>query len=58
MARRLASAIGIVVLLALALTLLWRVYVHHTRAEPYDDEAGRRRQPFDSCRVKFATGLR
>ncbi|HUP60553.1 MAG TPA: hypothetical protein VNA69_09070 [Thermoanaerobaculia bacterium] len=40
MARRIASAIGIIVLLALALSLLWRVYVHHTKAEPYDEETG------------------
>jgi hypothetical protein len=36
MTRRLLATIGLVVLLALAMTLLWRVYVHHTRAEPYE----------------------
>jgi hypothetical protein len=36
MTRRLLATFGIVALLALALTLLWRVYVHHTHAQPYD----------------------
>lgn len=35
-ARRIASLAGIVVLIALALTLLWRVYLHHEQADPYD----------------------
>jgi hypothetical protein len=35
-ARRIASVIGIVVLIALAFTLLWRVYVHHRQSEPYE----------------------
>jgi len=34
--RRLIAALAIVVLLALGLTLLWRVYVHHVETEPYD----------------------
>ena len=38
MARRLAALFGLVVVIALALTLLYRVYVHHTRNEPYVDE--------------------
>jgi hypothetical protein len=38
--RRLVAFVGLVAVLALALTLLWRVYVHHTRAEPYDDGRG------------------
>ena len=37
-ARRIASLAGIVVLLALAATLLWQVYVHHHQADPYDRE--------------------
>jgi hypothetical protein len=37
-ARRIASVIGIVVLIALALTLLWRVYVHHRQNDPYERE--------------------
>lgn len=35
-ARRIASLAGIVALIALALVLLWRVYLHHEQAEPYD----------------------
>ena len=31
---------GLVVVIALALTLLYRVYIHHTRAEPYPDDNG------------------
>ena len=37
-ARRIASLAGIVVLIALALTLLWRVYLHHNQADPYERE--------------------
>ena len=41
MPRRLVAMIGLVVVIALALTLLYRVYIHHTRAEPYvDDDDG------------------
>ena len=36
--RRLMALFGIVVLLALASALLWRVYVHHTNAEPYESD--------------------
>lgn len=36
--RRIASLAGIVVLIALALTLLWRVYLHHHQADPYERE--------------------
>ena len=35
-ARRIAALAGIIVLLALALSLLWRVYVHHRQANPYE----------------------
>jgi hypothetical protein len=38
MARRFAAAIGIVVLLGLALTLLYRVYRHHENTAPYNDD--------------------
>jgi hypothetical protein len=38
MARRFAAAIGIVILLGLALTLLYRVYRHHENAQPYGDD--------------------
>lgn len=38
MARRVAAMFGLVLVIALALTLLYRVYVHHSRTEPYIDE--------------------
>ncbi len=38
MARRVAALIGFLAVLALACALLWRVYVHHNHADPYDDE--------------------
>jgi hypothetical protein len=40
MHRRLAAMVGLVVVIALAVTLLYRVYVHHTRAEPYVEDDG------------------
>ncbi len=40
MTRRLLAMTGFVAVLALALTLLYRVYLHHTRTEPHDDENG------------------
>ncbi len=40
MARRIAALVGFVAVVALALTFLYRVYIHHTRTEPYD-EGGR-----------------
>ena len=36
--RRMASLAGIILLIALALTLLWQVYLHHSRSDPYDRE--------------------
>jgi len=38
MTRRVLAAVTIVVILALAVTLLWRVYVHHLNAEPYGQD--------------------
>jgi hypothetical protein len=38
--RRLAALLGFIAVLALALTLLYRVYIHHTQAEPYQDDEG------------------
>ena len=38
MARRIAAALGFIVVVALALTLLWRVYQHHHQAAPYADD--------------------
>ena len=58
-ARRIAALAGIVVLLALVLSLLWRVYVHHRQADPYDREAPvtvELNAP-DSTSVKFASDL-
>ena len=37
-ARRLAALLAFFALIALAVTLLWRVYVHHNQADPYDRE--------------------
>ena len=39
MARRLTALLGILVMVALALALMWRVYLHH-RAGGGDDEMG------------------
>lgn len=38
MTRRFGAMIGIVLVLALALTLLWRVYLHHEQAHEVEDE--------------------
>jgi hypothetical protein len=37
-ARRLAALAGFFALIALALMLLWRVYVHHVEAVPYEQD--------------------
>jgi hypothetical protein len=37
-ARRIAALFLFFALIALAATLLWRVYVHHEQADPYDRE--------------------
>jgi hypothetical protein len=36
--RRFLSLLGMLVVIALALMLLWRVYLHHNTAEPYTEE--------------------
>ena len=36
--RRVVAFIGIVVLLALAATLLWQVYMHHSEGDPFERE--------------------
>jgi hypothetical protein len=41
MARRIAAIFGLVAVIFLALTLLYRVYLHHSQAEPYVDESDR-----------------
>lgn len=38
MARRIAALFGFVILIALAVTLLWRVYEHHHADDPYERE--------------------
>ena len=38
-ARRIAALLAFFALVLLALTLLWRVYVHHNQSDPYDREA-------------------
>ena len=38
MIRRLLALVGFVVVVALAATLFYKVYIHHTRAEPYGAE--------------------
>ena len=37
-ARRISALLAFFALILLALTLLWRVYVHHDQADPYDRE--------------------
>ena len=37
-ARRIAALLAFFALMVLALTLLWRVYVHHNQADPYERE--------------------
>ena len=37
-ARRITALLAFFALILLALTLLWRVYVHHNQADPYDRE--------------------
>jgi hypothetical protein len=37
--RRLLALLGFLAVVALAATLLYRVYVHHIQAEPYGDES-------------------
>ena len=40
MARRFAAILGFMAVVALALTLLYKVYIHHTRTEPRDKGDG------------------
>ena len=37
-ARRITALLAFFALILLALTLLWRVYLHHNQADPYDRE--------------------
>lgn len=58
-ARRIAALLGFFALLLLALTLLWRVYVHHHQADPYEREEAVtvRLDVRDPAHVKFAIRL-
>ena len=38
MTRRLLALLGFIAVIVLAVTLLYRVYIHHIQAEPYEDE--------------------
>lgn len=38
MARRVAAMFGLVAVILLVLSLLYRVYLHHSQAEPYVDD--------------------
>jgi hypothetical protein len=40
MARRISAMLGIVVIVALALLLMWRVYLHHRAAGDDEDVPG------------------
>lgn len=59
MARRIAALLGFFALVLLALTLLWRVYVHHNQADPYEREEAVTvlMDVPGSIHVKFASGL-
>ena len=58
-ARRIAALLLFFALIALAATLLWRVYVHHEQADPYDREQAVtvRLDVPGSTIVKIADGL-
>jgi len=58
--RRIAALLGFLALIALALTLFWRVYVHHDQADPYDREQAVtvRMDVPGATFVKIATRLR
>jgi hypothetical protein len=58
--RRLLAFLGIIVLLVLATTLLWQVYVHHQEADPYDrdEPATVRLDVIKESAVNFAGVLR
>lgn len=40
MARRLTAMLAMIAIVALALLLMWRVYLHHTQAGDAEDEPG------------------
>ena len=51
MLRRMLALAGFVTVVTLALLLLYRVYVHHTNAEPYVDDE----RSVVAADVKFAS---
>ena len=54
-ARRTGAMIGIVVLIALALMLVWRVYLHHERTDEFGDEPALVRKNFQPPQSKLLT---
>lgn len=59
MTRRAAALLGMLVLVLLAATLLWRVYRHHEDAERYSDEPAVVRLDGSSAgSVKFSQEIR
>ncbi len=58
-ARRFAALLAFFALIALAVTLLWRVYVHHNQADPYEREEAVtvNLDVRDLAHVKIASGL-
>ena len=61
MARRVAAFLGLLAVIALALTLLYRVYLHHSRTQPYVDEPAGSIAALDvqpAANVKFASLIR
>ena len=56
MTRRIVALAGFVAVVALALLLLYRVYEHHTQAQPYVDDDPAVVQLSSPPDVKFAIG--
>lgn len=58
-ARRMAALLAFFALILLALTLLWRVYVHHNQTDPYEREEAVtvRLDVCDPAHVKIASLL-
>ena len=52
--RRILAVFGFFLVIALAVTLLYRVYIHHTQAEPYEDDES----AVVRLEVKIASSLR
>lgn len=54
-ARRTGAVVGIVLLIALALMLMWRVYLHHERTDDFGDEPALVRKNFQEAEPKLLT---